>query len=146
MDIIGEGGRTLRDAWSDGPYTYLGMQTPGFPNFFILGGPHVAAGNFPRATEMQVDFVTGLLGYLRAHGQQYVVPEPVAAEEWTDHVAEAAAVVLVADSSWFQGANIPGKPKRYLPYAGSLVTFRKRLAALAEEGYPGFDLQVAATV
>jgi hypothetical protein len=136
------GGRTLRDTWADGPHTYLGMQIPGFPNFFTVGGPHLAAGNFPRATEMQVDFVTGLLLHMRDHGQRYVAAEPAASEEWTEHVAEAATVVLIAESSWFRGANIPGKPKRYLPYAGSLVTFRKRLAEIAEEGYPGFDFQV----
>ncbi len=146
MDIVGEGGCTLRDAWADGPHTYLGVQVAGFPNFFIVGGPHIAAGNFPRATETQVDFVTGLLTYLRDHGQHYVTAEPAASEEWTEEVAQAAAVVLIADSSWFQGANIPGKPKRYLPYAGSLVTFRKRLEAVAEDGYPGFDFQVPAAV
>jgi cation diffusion facilitator CzcD-associated flavoprotein CzcO len=142
MDIVGVGGRTLRDTWADGPHTYLGMQIPGFPNFFTVGGPHLAAGNFPRATEMQVDFVTGLLLHMREHGQRYVAAEPAASEEWTEHVAEAATVVLIAESSWFRGANIPGKPKRYLPYAGSLVTFRKRLAEIAEQGYPGFDFQV----
>jgi cation diffusion facilitator CzcD-associated flavoprotein CzcO len=146
MDIFGEGGCTLREVWADGPQTYLGVQIPGFPNFFIVGGPHVAAGNFPRATEMQVDFVSGLLTHLREHGQQYVAPERAASEEWTEHVAEAATVVLVADSSWFKGANIPGKPKRYLPYAGSLVTFRKRLAEIAEEGYPGFEFQAPAAL
>ena len=146
MDIVGQRGRTLRDTWIDGPYTYLGVQIPAFPNFFVVGGPHVAAGNFPRATEMQVDFVTGLLTHVRDRGGQYVAAEPAAADEWTEHVAEAAAVVLIAESSWFRGANIPGKPKRYLPYAGSLVTFRKRLAAMAEEGYPGFAFEAPATV
>ena len=146
MDIVGEGGRTVRDAWADGPRTYLGLQIPGFPNFFIVGGPHLAAGNYHRATEMQVDFVTGLLVHLRQHGQHYVAADPAASDEWTDQVAEAATVVLVAESSWFQGANIPGKPRRYLAYAGSLVAFRKRLAEIAAEGYPGFDFQVPATV
>ena len=76
MDIVGVGGQSLREAWADGPHTYLGMQVAGFPNFFIVGGPHVAAGNFPRATEMQVDFVTGLLQHLRATATATSPPNP----------------------------------------------------------------------
>jgi hypothetical protein len=141
MNIVGIGGQSIREAWVDGARTYLGVQIPGFPNLFVVGGPHLSAGNFPRATEMQVDFVTGLLEYARQVGHTVVAPDPSAAEGSTNHVAEAATVVLIAETSWFQEANIPGRPKQYLPYAGSLVTFRERLNGLAEEGYPGFDFK-----
>ena len=144
MDIVGTGGQTLREAWAGGPQTYLGLQSPGFPNFFIVGGPHIAAGNFPRATQIQVDFLSGLLQHVRRQGHRYVAPEPAAAEEFTNEVAEAATLVVIAETSWFRGANIPGKPKGYLPYAGSLVTFRQRLEAMGDEGYPGFDFNAPA--
>ncbi|MGE0727588.1 MAG: flavin-containing monooxygenase [Acidimicrobiia bacterium] len=138
LDLEGVGGRTLRRDWSAGPRTYLGLQCAGFPNLFLVGGPHTAAGNFPRATEPQVDFVTGLLAYARLRGHRSVAPEPAAVDEWTRHVAEAAGKVLIAETSWFRGSNIPGKAQVYQPYAGSLVALRERLEAIADNGYPGF--------
>ena len=75
MDVVGEGGRVLRDQWSQGVATYLGAMVPGFPNFFMAGGPHLIAGNFPRATEIMVDYITGLLSYARANGRTYVAPD-----------------------------------------------------------------------
>jgi hypothetical protein len=143
MDIVGE--RPPARHLGDGR-TPTSAYRSRFPQLLHRQRSHLAAGNFPPTTEMQVDFVTGLLVHLREHGQHYVAAEPAASEEWTEHVAEAATVVLIAESSWFRGANIPGKPQRYLPYAGSLVTFRKRLEAIAEDGYPGFDFEVPAAV
>ena len=75
MNVVGEGGRVLRDQWSQGVVTYLGAMVPGFPNFFMAGGPHLIAGNFPRATEIMVDYITGLLEYARANGRTYVAPD-----------------------------------------------------------------------
>jgi cation diffusion facilitator CzcD-associated flavoprotein CzcO len=146
MNIVGEGGKSLNECWAHGATTYLGVQIPGFPNLFVEGGPHLAAGNFPRSTEILVDLVTELLEYARDNRHTYVAPDPAAAEEWTKHVAEAATVVLIAETSWFQGANIPGKPKQYLPYAGSLLHFRERVEGLADEGYPGFEFKQAVSV
>jgi cation diffusion facilitator CzcD-associated flavoprotein CzcO len=137
MDVVGEGGRVLRDQWSKGVVTYLGAMVPGFPNFFTAGGPHLIAGNFPRATEIMVDYITGLLVHARDNGHTYVAPDDEAATAWTEEVHEAAEIALIAENSWFRGANIPGKAREYLPYAGSLTKFRERIAAMDEQGYPG---------
>ncbi|MDH4147473.1 MAG: NAD(P)/FAD-dependent oxidoreductase [Acidimicrobiia bacterium] len=137
MDVVGEGGRMLREEWADGVVTYLGAMVPGFPNFFTAGGPHLIAGNFPRATEIMVDYITGLLKYARANGSSYVAPEDDAAARWTEEVHDAAEIALIAENSWFRGANIPGKANEYLPYAGSLTKFRERMADMEEQGYPG---------
>jgi len=145
MNVVGTGGRSLREAWAEGPCTYYGVQCPDFPNFFIVGGPHMAAGNFPRASEIQVDFITGLLKDMRERGQRLVTVDPAAADEWTEHVAEAASLVLIAESSWFKGSNIPGKPQKYLPYAGSLVKYREQLEAMGDAGYPAFRFELAAS-
>jgi cation diffusion facilitator CzcD-associated flavoprotein CzcO len=146
MDVVGEGGRVLRDQWSQGVVTYLGAMMPGFPNFFMAGGPHLIAGNFPRATEILVDYIMGLLDHARAHGHTYVAPDDEACAQWTEEVHEAAKIALIAENSWFRGANIPGKAHEYLPYAGSLTKFRERMAAMEEQGYPGitFDTPVRA--
>src|SRR4051794_20663847 len=137
MDVVGENGRVLRDVWSEGVVTYLGAMVPGFPNFFMAGGPHLIAGNFPRSIEIMVDYITGLLTYARTNGRSYIAAEGEAAAEWTEEVHEHAKIALIAENSWFRGANIPGKPIEYLPYAGSLKKFRERIADMQEQDYPG---------
>ena len=137
MDVVGEGGRVLRDQWAHGVVTYLGAMVPGFPNFFMAGGPHLIAGNFPRATEIMVGYITGLLRYARTNGDTFVAPDSDASAAWTDEVHEAATIALMAENSWFRGTNIPGKTHEYLAYAGSLTKFRERMDAMDEQGYPG---------
>jgi cation diffusion facilitator CzcD-associated flavoprotein CzcO len=137
MHVVGEDGRVLRDQWAQGVVTYLGAMVPGFPNFFMAGGPHLIAGNFPRATEIMVDYITGLLLHARANGHTVIAPDETACAEWTQEVHQAATIALRAENSWFSGTNIPGKAHEYLPYAGSLMKFRERVAAMEEQGYPG---------
>jgi cyclohexanone monooxygenase len=137
MHVVGEGGRVLREQWAPGVVTYLGALVPGFPNLLMAGGPHLIAGNLPRAIEIMVDYLTGLLEYARAHGHTTIAPDDEACATWTEEVHAAAAVALSAEHSWFRGANIPGKANEYLAYAGSLAKFRERVAAMDEQGYPG---------
>src|SRR6185312_7844305 len=86
MGIHGRDGRALEDHWADGPATFLGVQTSGFPNFFFPGGPHAAAGNNPRYNGDQVDFITDTLVYVRDHGYDTIEVDPAAEERWTDMV------------------------------------------------------------
>ena len=137
MNVVGEGGRVLREQWSQGVVTYLGAMVPGFPNLLMAGGPHLIAGNFPRATEIMVDYINGVLEHARTNGHTYLAPDGEACAQWTEEVREAAKIALIAENSWFRGANIPGKTNEYLPYAGSLTKFRERMAAMDEQGYPG---------
>ncbi len=137
MNVVGEDGRVLREQWAKGVVTYLGAMVPGFPNFFTAGGPHLIAGNFPRATEILVDYITGVLQHARNNGSTYIAPDENACAAWTEEVHEAAKIALIAENSWFRGANIPGKANEYLPYAGSLTKFRERMAVMDEQGYPG---------
>ena len=119
---------------------------PGFPNFFLAGGPHLIAGNFPRAIEIMVDYITGLLEYAREHGHTVLAPDEEACARWTEEVHAVADIALMAENSWFRGANIPGKANEYLPYAGSLTKFRQRMAAMPEQGYPGIVFGTPALV
>jgi len=137
MDVVGEGGQVLRDRWSRGVVTYLGAMVPGFPNFFIAGGPHMIGGNFPRATEIMVGYITGVLLHARANGSTEVATGDDAAAGWTDEVHQAASIALMAENTWFRGTNIPGKPHEYLAYAGSLGKFRERMETMDDQGYPG---------
>jgi cyclohexanone monooxygenase len=138
MGIEGVGGQSLKELWADGPRTYLGVQSPGFPNFLFAGGPHGTYGNVPRSTETHVEFITGLLKHMRERGYQRIEPDESAEEKWTDHVYDVANEVLVADTAWYYGSNIPGKAKRFLFYVGGLPVYRKKLIEVGDNEYDGF--------
>jgi cation diffusion facilitator CzcD-associated flavoprotein CzcO len=145
IDIRGENGQRLTDKWADGPRTYLGLQTVGFPNLITLVGPHNAAtfSNMPRCIEQNVEWVTELLRTLRDAGQTRIVPTAAAEEAWTEHVHESASRLLLTKvDSWFMGinSNVAGKQKRtFLLYAAGAPHYRKRCDEIAARGYEGFE-------
>jgi cation diffusion facilitator CzcD-associated flavoprotein CzcO len=140
MDIEGRDGRKLADAWAEGPRTFLGLQTSGFPNFFFPGGPHAAAGNNPRYNSDQVDFVTDTLLYLRDHGCDTIEVDPGPEARWTAMVDRGAAKSSFGEVSYYFGTNIPGKPKKYLLNAGGRPKLFSIIAEVVENDYQGFRL------
>jgi cation diffusion facilitator CzcD-associated flavoprotein CzcO len=144
IEFIGAKGQRLRDKWRDGPRTYLGLQTAGFPNLITLAGPQGASvsTNFPRGIEDAVDWATDLVRYLREHGYTRVEPTPDAEQEWNQHVEDMYAGLLLSKAkSWFTGfnSNVDGHDKpRYLIYNGGAPKYRKRLAEVAANEYEGF--------
>ena len=140
MGIRGRSGVALADAWREGPKTFLGIQTTGFPNFFFPGGPHAAAGNNPRYNGDQVDFVTDTLIYVRDHGYDTIEVEPAAEEKWTAMVDRGAALSPFGESSYFFGTNIPGKPRKYLLNAGGRPKLFSVIADVVANDYDAFKL------
>jgi cation diffusion facilitator CzcD-associated flavoprotein CzcO len=141
MGIRGRNGLALEDYWADGPQTFLGVQTAGFPNFFFPGGPHAAAGNNPRYNGDQVDFVIDTLTYARDHGYDTIEVDPASEEEWTGMVdRNAARAPSFGESSYYFGANIPGKPRKYLLNAGGRPHFFDVIAKVRENDYKAFRL------
>ncbi len=142
MGIRGRDGVALNDRWADGPKTFLGVQTAGFPNFFFPGGPHAAAGNNPRYNGDQVDFVTSTLEYVRDHGYDTIEVDPVAEERWTTMIDTVATTSPAAFglSSYYFGTNIPGKPRKYLLNAGGRPKLFKEIARVRDNGYEAFRL------
>jgi len=140
MGIRGRDGVALEDHWADGPVTFLGVQTSGFPNLFFPGGPHAAAGNNPRYNGDQVDFITDLLEHARAHGHDVVEVTPEAEERWTAMIDRAAAETPFGTIGQYVGGNIPGKPKRYLLNAGGRPKLFKEIARVVDTDYAAFDL------
>ena len=114
MGIQGRDGLLLTEHWSEGPVTYCGIFTAGFPNFAFPGGPHGAAGNNPRYGGDQLGFVTEMLVYMRDHGYDIAALEQSAEDEWTAMVDAYATKGPFSEKSYFFGNNIPGKPVRYL--------------------------------
>lgn len=140
MGIRGRDGIALADAWADGPRTFLGVQTAGFPNFFFPGGPHAAAGNNPRYNGDQVDFVTGTLVYARDHGYTAIEVDPAAEERWTSMVDRNASKGSFTEASYYFGTNIPGKPRKYLLNSGGRPKLFKEIARVVDEDYAQFRM------
>ena len=141
IDVRGRGGRSLKAEWADGPKTWLGLTAEGFPNLFTLVGPHNAATfcNIPRCIEVNVEFVTGLLGHMQTQGHARVEPRAEAVEAWTQHVMEGSKKLLLTKvRSWFMGqnTNLEGKQHpRFLLYAGGLPQYRQRCAQAEASAY-----------
>jgi len=141
MGIVGRGGLALSDHWADGPKTFLGLQTAGFPNLFFPGGPHAAAGNNPRYNGDQVDFVTETLVWLRDHGHHVIEVSAEAEDRWTAMVdREAQGPAAFGESSYYFGSNVPGKPRKYLLNAGGRPKLKKELHRVRQNAYEAFHL------
>ena len=144
MGIRGRDGRALEDHWADGPMTFVGVQTTNFPNFFFPGGPHAGAGNNPRYNGDQVDFVTETLVYARDHGYDTIEVTPDAEAQWTGMVdRNAARAPSFGQSSYYFGANIPGKPRKYLLNAGGRPHLFTVMASTRESGYAAFRMSAS---
>ena len=139
IDIRGVDGQRLKDKWAGGPQTFLGVQVEGFPNMFMLMGPHTALGNIPRSIEYNVDWVTGLVRHMRERGLTRADARPEAVADWTDHVKAVGTGLLSNEvDSWFTGvnSNVEGKRTRIVArYSGSAPAYRARCDAVAANGY-----------
>jgi cation diffusion facilitator CzcD-associated flavoprotein CzcO len=141
IDIRGRGGQALRDLWADGPRTYLGIAVAGFPNMFTITGPGSPSvlSNMMVSIEQHVEWISDVLAAQRAAGLTTFEAELAAQDAWVAHVNEVAAATLMPQAnSWYMGANVPGKPQIFMPYAGGVGHYRKLCAEIAEKGYPGF--------
>jgi cation diffusion facilitator CzcD-associated flavoprotein CzcO len=140
IDIRGESGQTLKDKWANGPRTVLGLQTAGFPNFFIA--TNTAFCNYTICAEKIVEWITDCIGYVRKTNHSRIAPTPQAEEAWVAHVNEAGShTFLTSAKSWFVGDNIPGKAHAVLLYANTAPAYRAKLAETAAKGYEGFELR-----
>jgi len=149
MDIRGRGGEALKEKWAEGPKAYLGLSPAGFPNMFMITGPGSPSvlSNMPPTIEQHVEFVSDFVAHMVEHGIELAEAELDAETEWVDHVNETASQTLymLADS-WYLGANIPGKPRVFMPYAGGLDVYRTKCNEVAEAGYEGYVLHAREAV
>ena len=142
MDIRGRDGLNLRDVWKGGPRTYLGLQVPGFPNMFTVTGPGSPSVlcNMPVSIEQHVEWITDCIAYMRDNSVERCEAAPEATEKWVQHVNDAANATLLptVKHSWYLGANVPGKPRVFMPYAGGMTRYRAICDDVAAKGYEGF--------
>jgi cation diffusion facilitator CzcD-associated flavoprotein CzcO/acetyl esterase/lipase len=141
VDIEGRDGQSLKEAWSDGPETYLGVMANGFPNLFLITGPGSPSvlSNMMVSIEQHVDWITDCIADLGAAGFDTIEPTPQAVAGWVRHVNAFADLTLMPQAnSWYMGANVPGKPRVFLPYAGGVDTYRTICNEVVERNYAGF--------
>jgi hypothetical protein len=143
IDIRGNGGQMLKEKWREGPKTYLGLVIAGFPNLFTItgpGSPSVLTNMLP-SIEQHVEWVADCIGYLRDKGLSRIEARAEAEENWVTHVREVAGGSLRSTcSSWYIGANVPGKPRVFMPYIGGFPAYMQKCDTVAANGYEGFVL------
>ncbi|MGJ7506254.1 flavin-containing monooxygenase [Variovorax sp. GT1P44] len=143
LDLRGRDGLRIQDKWRDGPVNYLGLTVAGFPNLFNIAG----AGSTSAFTsvivsiEHHVDWIAECIAWMDAQGLATIEATDAAEREWVAHVnAIASHTVFLSCNSWYLGANIPGKPRMFMPLAGGFPSYAQRCAEVAAQGYAGFAL------
>ncbi|MEQ9642646.1 MAG: NAD(P)/FAD-dependent oxidoreductase [Alphaproteobacteria bacterium] len=139
MAITGLGGQTLREKWSAGPSTFVGVMVDGFPNMCMVMGPHAALGNNPRSIEYNVEWVRDLLDHMTQRGLTFADATPHAVNEWHDYVAKKAEGLLSNEiDSWMTGINlnVEGRQtRRLVRYSGTAPEYRAWCDRVAAGGY-----------
>ena len=143
IDIRTDKGQTIEEKWADGPRTYLGIMMAGFPNLFMITGPQSPGvkSQMILSCEQHVDWIADCLQHLRDNGLNRIEPEKGAEDAWVQHTNEVADGTLYPlANSWYVGANIPGKPRVFMPYVGGVTAYKKKCDEVAANGYEGFIL------
>jgi cyclohexanone monooxygenase len=143
IDISGRDGMTLNRKWAEGPRTYLGLMSAGFPNLFIITGPGSPSvlSNMIVSIEQHVDWITDCMAYMRNRSLDTMEAIKEAEDRWVTHVNEVAHATLYPQAnSWYMGANIPGKPRIFMPYIGGVGVYRQICNDVAAKGYEGFAM------
>jgi cyclohexanone monooxygenase len=147
IDIRGAGGLSLQEKWADGPRTYLGLAIAGFPNLFTVTGPGSPSvlSNMVTSIEQHVEWITDCIAFLQVNGCDRIEADRTAEDDWVAHVNEVADGTLFPRAdSWYVGANVPGKPRVFMPYVGGVGPYRQHCDDIAENGYEGFEIRSAA--
>jgi cyclohexanone monooxygenase len=147
IDLRGRNGQTLNEKWAEGPKTYLGLMSAGFPNLFIITGPGSPSvlSNMIVSIEQHVDWIADCIAWMRDRGFQAMEANKDAEDKWVAHVNEVASTTLYPQAnSWYMGANIPGKPRIFMPYIGGVGPYRQICNEVAAKGYEGFAMTAAA--
>ena len=141
IDISGRRGEKLAQRWQGGPVSYLGLMVAGFPNLFTITGPGSPSvlSNMIFAIDQHVDWIADCIRWMDKNQYATLEADPKYEEDWVEHVNEVAdGTLFPRANSWYVGANIPGKPRVFMPYAGGVVPYRQKCEDVAAKGYEGF--------
>ncbi len=144
--ITGRNGLTLAEKWQAGPRTYLGVASAGFPNLFMITGPGSPSvlASMIQAIEQHVDWMVDFMAHMRDAGARSFEPRVEDEDRWVEHVNEVSQVSLRSTcSSWYVGANVPGRPRVFMPYIGGFPVYVQKCNEVMDTGYDGFVLDGA---
>ena len=144
IDIRGRDGVTLQESWAQGPRTYLGLQVSGFPNLFTITGPGSPSvlTNMIVSIEHHVEWIAGAISEIDGRGQVTIEATPEAEQQWGELVNAIADFTLFPScNSWYLGANVPGKPRQFMPYIG-FPMYADHVAEVTADGYRGFEFAI----
>lgn len=145
IDVRGLDGATIKETWAQAPKAYLGLAVAGFPNLFTVTGPGSPSvlTNMVTSIEHHVEWITNCITDMRSADQHSIEADPVAQETWAEHVNTFAGPIRVHDdcNSWYLGANVPGKTRVYMPYAGGLTAYMAKCEEIVAAGYEGFKIR-----
>jgi cyclohexanone monooxygenase len=143
VDIRGTGGQRVADKWADGPRAYLGLGMNGFPNLFMVTGPGSPSvlSNMMVSIEQHIEWIADAIEHVEAEGRATIEPSAEAEREWGATVNNVAAKTLyMKGNSWYNGANVPGKARVFMLYAGGAKNYRDICDAVAADSYRGFTI------
>jgi len=138
IDITGKNGKKLKQVWKDGPKSFLGLLINGFPNLFTVTGPGSPSvlTNMMVAIEQHVEWISDCINFLSKSNLNEVEADELFQIEWMDHIEEVAKNTLrYTCNSWYVGANVPGKKRVFMPYAGGFGKYREKCDEIAENNY-----------
>jgi cyclohexanone monooxygenase len=141
IDIQGVGGQTITEKWDGGPLTYLGLMVSGFPNMFTITGPGSPGvkSQMILSIEFHTNWIMDTIAHMESKGHQRIDPTEAAEDKWVRHVADIGNMTLYPKAnSWYMGANIPGKPRVFMPYVAGVHVYKKEVEEVVENGYEGF--------
>jgi cyclohexanone monooxygenase len=142
--IKGRSGQMLRDLWEDGPRSYLGLGVAGFPNLFIVTGPGSPSvfSNMVLSIEHDIEWIGDCIEWMQVSGVATIEADLGAQDDWVSHVSELAeGTLFVQANSWYIGANVPGKPRVFMPYLGGVDAYQAKCREVAKAGYAGFSVE-----
>ena len=115
----------------------------GFPNLFMITGPQSPSVKTQMILggQQHTDWIAEFLEYMRLNGFTRFNVEQQAEDAWVLHNNDIADSTLYPlANSWYVGANIPGKPRVFMPYVGGFDRYKRACDELARSGYPGLQL------
>ena len=141
IDIRGRNGQSLKDKWANGPVSYLGLAVEGFPNFFMITGPGSPSvlSNMMVSIEQHVEWIADCLAYMDRESLDVIDATATAETGWVEYGTATSDMTLFPQvNSWYTGANVPGKPRVFLPYVGGVAAYRRVCNDVAAQDYLGF--------
>ena len=143
IDLRNSQGLSIAQKWQDGPRCYLGLVMSGFPNLFMITGPQSPSvkAQMILAGEQHTDWIVDCLEHMQAQGHERIEVEQATEDAWVQHNNEVADSTLYPlANSWYVGANIPGKPRIFMPYVGGFDRFKRTCDEVAAKGYQGIRM------